>query len=273
MRATGTTILLIARLRYYACSLGTLYAGVQDWPRVALAIVTPWRRAPFTVTLRSSGLLLRARSALDLWMIKETCLDRCYERAGVAIEDGWTIIDIGAGLGDFAITAAHGGRNTVYAYEPVPESFGLLVENIRCNGATTVHPFRSAVGPAGAIRLDIVGAAARHREIADRHQSRQSVVAASLTLDEVFASLALASCDYLKIDCEGGEFRILREASTATLRKIRHICLEYHDGFTPYGHDDLVMLLMAHGFRVTVSPSEMHRRIGLLHAARTGFSA
>ena len=52
------------------------------------------------IRLRGSGLQFRVRTAMDVWVIKETCLDRDYEY-GMVLQDNWTIIDIGAGLGDF----------------------------------------------------------------------------------------------------------------------------------------------------------------------------
>ncbi len=57
-------------------------------------------------------------------------------------------------------------------------------------------------------------------------------------------------------------------ASPATLRKIQHICLEYHDWMTRYTHDDLARFLRQHGFHVTCIPSRAYRGLGLLYAAR-----
>lgn len=60
---------------------------------------------------------------MDVWVVKETCLDRDYKSKGKKIQGGSTIIDIGAGLGDFAILTANEHPNSqVYAYEPYLKS-------------------------------------------------------------------------------------------------------------------------------------------------------
>jgi FkbM family methyltransferase len=74
---------------------------------------------------------------MDIWSIKETFLDRFYERFGARIEDGWTVVDIGGGIGDYTLFAAaatpHG---RVFAFEPYPQSFALLQQNLAANGVT-----------------------------------------------------------------------------------------------------------------------------------------
>ncbi len=68
----------------------------------------------------SSMELLRARAAhlrwkntrmlvhnrMDAWSVKETFLDRFYSRYGTEIEPYWTIVDIGAAIGEFTVFAA-----------------------------------------------------------------------------------------------------------------------------------------------------------------------
>jgi hypothetical protein len=111
---------------YYLVSMLTLLRGLKNWP-LAGALLARWPVRQPVVELRPSGLRFRVRTFMDVWIIKETCLDRDYERVGTDLQDGWNVVDIGAGLGDFTVYAArrcpHG---TVYAYEPFPESFALL---------------------------------------------------------------------------------------------------------------------------------------------------
>jgi hypothetical protein len=86
------------------------------------------------------------------------------------------------------------------------------------------------------------------------------------TLDAIVAELQLEHCDFLKIDCEGAEYEILLNARPATLRKMRHICLEYHDGSTGHSHHELVALFEANGFAVRLQPNPAHRHTGLIYA-------
>jgi FkbM family methyltransferase len=206
---------------------------------------------------------------MDVWIIKETCLDRVYELNATPIQDDWTIIDVGAGLGDFAISVAyeHPGCQ-VYAYEPFPESFRLLEENIRLNSTSNVIAFPVAVGAqSGAMTLFTTGAAVQHTTINASRQA-DAISVQGLCLDDVLEVNAIKVCDFLKIDCEGGEFDILLNASEATLQKVKNICLEYHDGVTRFSHTDLVDYLQKRGFQVRTAPNPVHGHLGFLYAFR-----
>ncbi len=60
---------------------------------------------PVEMRLRD-GSRFKIRSLMDLWVLKETCLDRDYEKGLPPPGEDWVILDIGAGLGDFAIRMA-----------------------------------------------------------------------------------------------------------------------------------------------------------------------
>jgi hypothetical protein len=61
--------------------------------------------------------------------------------------------------------------------------------------------------------------------------------------------------NYLKLDCEGSEFEVLRNVSGACWSRIERAAIEYHE----FGHDrrvaELVMILEGNGFEVEVSQS------------------
>lgn len=225
-----------------------------------------------------SGLCFWVRTAMDIWIIKETCLDRQYERASVPIQDGWTVVDIGAALGDFAISVARmRPASRVFAFEPFPESYALLQRNLAVNHVDNVIPSPYAIGRGDSqMRLAMTTSeAVQHTTVAAgaAREAHASMHVPSITLDRAFDALRVSPprCDYLKVDCEGAEYDIFFNASEATLRAIRHICLEYHDGVTPHSHDDLVRFFERHGFQVRRTPNRAHRHLGLLHARNTVF--
>lgn len=82
---------------YYLFSIYKLLTGVKNWPLVVRVFFKIAPSSPYRIELRKSGLQLTARSFMDIWSIKETFLDRFYERFGIRIEDGWIIVDIGGG--------------------------------------------------------------------------------------------------------------------------------------------------------------------------------
>jgi FkbM family methyltransferase len=278
--------LFFSRWRYYLSSIPTLLLQIRNWPTVlAVFLGLPVER-PFTIELRRGG-RYRARSKMDVWVIKETCIDRDYERGAVPVEDGWTVVDIGAGAGDFAISVAlRGPRSRVLAFEPWRESFDLMRENLALNGLSNVQPFAEAVaGKRGELVLSTpTGIEGQHRTSEATTEPTAAAQASStaatgvdrvpaLPLAEVFDRSGIAVCDFLKIDCEGGEYDILFHAGDDALRRIRHIAMEYHDGVTQWSHRDLVSFLESHGFETRRRPSPAHANLGFLFAANRRLAA
>jgi FkbM family methyltransferase len=256
--------MLVRRLVYYSRSIFTLLAGITNWPTVIAAFIGLPMRKPFTIQLRSSGLHFRVRGPMDIWIIKETCLDREYERLSGPVQAGWHIIDIGAGLGDFAIDAAQHGA-LVCAYEPFPESFDLLKQNLSLNKIENVLPMAEAIsGRAGTLQLELTGAAVQHKTINVSGKSKV-ISASAITLDQVLFRLNGSRCDLLKMDCEGAEYDILMRADEACWSRIGQIVLEYHDGVTEHSHQDLIDFFEKRGFKTRCFPSQVHPHLGLLH--------
>jgi FkbM family methyltransferase len=263
---------MIQRLKYYLSSLPTLLRHVQSWGAILKLFLS---REPVIVRFRD-GLIIKVRSLMDVWIVKETCLDRDYEVHGIEIEDGWQVIDIGAGLGDFVLSVAHSRPNCkIWAFEPFPESFQLLEENVMLNKVKNVVASQTAVSSqTGAMKMALTGAAVQHisfnAEAATAQYDAPVIEVQSQSLADLFTQDGLTHCDFLKIDCEGGEFDILLNASPDTLAKIHHICLEYHDNATQHGHQDLATFLKENGFEVRITSNPVHDYLGLLYARNLG---
>lgn len=256
------------RLRYYLSSIFTLLGKIKNWPAPLLLALG---KSNVMIYLKN-GCRFKVRSLMDVWIIKETCLDRDYEVNGVPIQDGWTVIDIGAGLGDFAVCVGHEHpNNRIYAYEPAPESLALFKENITLNAIKNVQAFQTAVGATTVeMTLRTTREAVQYTTTTSTVSGRPdgAVTVPGLSLDALFKAEKLTRCDFLKLDCEGCEFDVLLRAAPATLEKIGHICLEYHDTFTEFNHDDLTRHLQQQGFVVKITPNPVHKYLGILYAER-----
>ncbi|HDD24529.1 MAG TPA: FkbM family methyltransferase [Chloroflexi bacterium] len=259
---------MLSRLSYYISSIPTLLLGIKNWPAIITAFLG--LRVPERIVLElRNGCHFRVRTPMDIWIIKETCLDRQYERQGVEIKDGWVVLDIGAGLGDFAICVAlEHPHSTVYAYEPFLESFAMLEENLDLNQVRNVKAFPYALSSqVGSIDFHIVSKeAVQHSTAFGLDGAQDSIQVPSTTLDHIFDEIQSDRCDYLKMDCEGAEYEILLNASDSALQRIGHICLEYHDGVTEFSHHDLVRFLEGKGFRVWLTPNPAWAHLGFLYA-------
>lgn len=211
---------------------------------------------------------------MDVWSIKETFLDRFYEKYGFSIQPGWNIIDIGAGIGDFTLFAATAQAGTrVFAFEPFPQSFVLARENLQKNGVTNAQVFEHAVAAtSGTLILDLDGneplqIRSHSREPAD---NLQHLTVRAFSLSDLFIMLGIVSCDLLKLDCEGAEYPILFNTSQPTLEHIDRIVMEYHDDVAQYTHQDLTRFLSERGFRVETFTNPVHSHLGYLRAIRDG---
>lgn len=258
---------MFSRLTYYLSSVPTLLFGVQN---LFVLLTLPFKKNELTEIKLRNGLRFAVRGLMDVWILKETCLDRDYESNSVIVEDGWTVIDIGAALGDFAIdVAVRNPQAKVFAVEPFLQSHELLKKNIALNSVANVKPLFVAVGAdSGDGTLYTTGEAVQHTTLDDvgSHAEAEKQAIKFQTLADLFAEQDIERCDYLKIDCEGCEFEILLHTNADTLGKIKHICLEYHNGFTPHSHQDLIKRLEANGFGTKVVANPVHDYLGILYA-------
>jgi len=255
---------------YYAGSILKLLTGVREWNlilRIFLDLPVPEKKV---ISLRSTGLRFQVRGKMDIWSIKETFIDRFYEKYGVPVQDDWVIVDIGAGIGEYTLFAAAGhSGNTVHAYEPFPESFSLLKANLELNRVKGVQIFSEAVaGQSGTAELDLAGGEPLKFSTEAHHALPDALHVTAMTLSQVLDRVG-KRCNVLKLDCEGAEYTILFNTPDVVLATLDHIVLEYHDRVTAYSHRDLVEFLSAKGFSVETVPNVVHSELGYLHAFRS----
>jgi FkbM family methyltransferase len=264
--------MLGSRTAYYLSSLPTLMRGIVNWSILPGLLLS---RRPVTVKLRG-GLRFLIRGPLDLWILKEVALDRDYSFGVVVPNDGWRVVDVGAGLGAFSVlTGSEFPNSEIVAVEPESTSFHLLTKNLALNQVTNVRPVRAAIAahsgprrfrasPHPALAGTTSAAEAPQAEI----QARMGQQLEGLTLGDLFDRFHIDHCDLLKMDCEGDEFGILLDGRIEDLQRIRRLSLEYHDGVDGHHHSELVARLESLGFDVHLRSSPAHSRLGFLYAHR-----
>lgn len=142
-----------------------------------------------------------------------------YERETTRIfeqtaKSGMVVIDIGAHVGYFSLLAARrvGSEGRVYAFEPEPMNYDLLVKNAELNGYQNIDPIRKAVSSE-------VGVATLHLSALDngRHsifgqglpQSRDETVETT-TMDAFLEKEGWPTVGLVKVDVEGAELAVLQ---------------------------------------------------------------
>lgn len=258
----------LSRFLYYGASIFTILRGMR--PRAGVVRLFLGLPVPLPLEIRlTDGLRFRVRTRMEAWLLKETCLDGDYER-DAPLEDGWTIVDVGAANGDFAVhAAARCPHGVVHAFEPLPEAFARLEEHVRLNGVGNVRAEALAIAAHdGHLALyTVTGLSGQHRTAGDGSAATGPAVAVrSTTLARAFERHGIAQCDLLKLDCEGAEFEILLGLPDDVLARIARIVLEYHDHVTAHTHDELAARLTERGFRVRTRPNPAWKELGFLCA-------
>lgn len=249
--------------------------GIRNWPLAFGILARLPTQKPNIITLRKTGLHFIVQTPMDVWIIKEVCLDDNYEITRAGLEGETIIIDIGAGIGDFSVFSAKKHPNSkVYAFEPFPQSYALLLENIQLNNLTNVQALQYAVGAnSGIMKLHTNAIwSVQYSTILDtKLPNVHSIEVKASSFDRIIQKFNLPKCDFLKIDCEGGEYDILLNINLQTLRKIKYISVEYHDGVTSFVHDDLINFFQINGFNVRIREDRVHPELGTLYATNTDF--
>lgn len=188
------------------------------------------------IKLRKFNLQFRVKTLLDFLVLKEVIIDREYENYDVVVsKNDRVIVDIGAGFGDFSISVAKRfPKAHIFAFEPNPQYFALLQENIVRNQVVNITPIKEALSSLRQLSSHLISS----------YPSNQMV-------------------DFMKIDCEGCEFRLIHEKSINSLRKIKKMVLEYHETGKRSVYQ-LEKILKQAGFAICIFPRKQVKDIGLM---------
>jgi FkbM family methyltransferase len=133
-----------------------------------------------------------------------------------SLHAGDVAIDVGAHIGYYTLLAARrvGENGRVFAFEPDPNNYSLLVENIKLNNYENVVPVKKAVSnKTGSTELFLASSSSTHSLfLAPASQAAKSIVVDSLSLDDFFSkypSSLTARIRLIKIDTEGAEMVVL----------------------------------------------------------------
>jgi len=147
-------------------------------------------------------------------VIKEIFEDGLYETF-FQVEEGDVVFDIGASLGPFTYSILHKNPKNVYAFEPSYEEFKTLVMNTRHGNVTHINKGIS----------DFVGE--MHFQFAFDKTHKMYAT----TFKTVIEQYGIQKIDFLKTDCEGGEYDVFNIENLLWIKNnVRKIVGEWHLG-------------------------------------------
>lgn len=161
-----------------------------------------------------------------------------------------TVLDIGANVGQFAVASAKLFPGTcVHSFEPNPDSFARLQENVRQLRTVSVYPLALGEEEGEATfhvnshshSSSILPLTENHRRAFPIANEVGTIQVKVSTLDKIFAGVELASPVLLKLDVQGFEAQVLR-GGVDTLKQVDHLVLEA--SFKPMYQGEMLFLEM-----------------------------
>lgn len=206
----------------------------------------------------------RTKVGYDFGHIIEIFIEKAY---GVDFQRK-NVIDIGMSNGDSTIFFAKNGAKRVIGVEPDKRSFNIALTNINESKVNeTVLALNKALSDqAGKIELIVYDSSPNANSIDEKNmvnlagsKFKESVDAT--TLKEIIDMFNDEYIDFLKMDCEGCEYKVLRSISKEYFSKILNLTLEYHHGL-----QDIPELLTKQGFYISIT--ENGKLMGYIKANR-----
>jgi FkbM family methyltransferase len=173
---------------------------------------------------------------------------------GRLLRPGDVVFDIGANFGYYSIAACAvlKGNCLVHAFEPNPALYARLVKNVELNDfAGRIRAYATALSDTcGLGHLNIKPS---HSGIAKLVQSSGGATVSLTTLDDFCRANGIEKVDFLKIDVEGLEERVLRgtERTMSSLRPL--LLIELHPTALAEEHSSVqavAALLQKHGYDI-----------------------
>ena len=131
------------------------------------------------------------------------------------LRSGMTMIDIGAHVGYFSLLGASlvGDEGKIYAFEPEPQNYSLLADNIERNGYKNVVAESKAVSEiSGEAQLFISGLDNGSHSIYqnEKRKTTDYVPVQTVNLDDYLGTMGCHHIDLIKIDVEGAEIDVIK---------------------------------------------------------------
>ena len=189
--------------------------------------------------------------------------DGAYEAAEWAVVrllggDAGTVLDVGANIGWYSLrlAAIRGDRPGVHAFEPIPSTYRMLVDNVHLNGfdqRIVCHPLglsdRDEI--VRFYRPERTGSVAASERALFGDEPQETTDCRVRPVDDVAGELGLGAIDFVKCDVEGGEFGFLKGAEAVLEEHRPTILLEMLRKWAKaydYHPNDIIEWMAARGF-------------------------
>ena len=154
----------------------------------------------------------------------EIFVDDAYERF-YAVEPGDVVLDVGASVGPFSWKVAKKNPQHIYCLEPEPDLFSTMQQNLAGIGVP-VTLINRGIGARDGTNY-MVGMYEAHKT--DMSDGTDGRILDTIRFRTLIDQHNISHIDFLKTDCEGGEYDIFNEENFAWISKnVKKVSGEFH---------------------------------------------
>lgn len=228
-----------------------------------------WRLHQKTSTMRIEGLTFERMDSILWGLIAGIFIGREYTPRGFDIGLHDVVVDIGAHRGVFVGYAANRTDGPILAIEPDVDNFRLLKRFVAKNDLTNVDLKCIAVSDKrGESWLHRSGGSSRHTLLGIDQKTGEElhdrVIVKTVPLHEILDPYPFVH--FVKMDCEGAEYKILMSARDEDLDKIQHLVMEVHGLASEEAVDPLMERLKSIFGRVSLKRTS--KTLGIIYARK-----
>ncbi|MEO8231773.1 MAG: FkbM family methyltransferase [Ignavibacteriota bacterium] len=282
--------------------------GLEDWtrkehklsPRINQGEIEKLFKDKSRYTLPNHSEIVHLNKYETEYVFREIFVDKCYLKHGININDGDTIIDIGANIGLFTLFVnQHCKDPIVYSFEPSPVVYDLLKTNSKVYGSK-VKTYNygvsdkiknanftfyknssvfSSFNPDETEDKEAIKAVVRNllnnvsesdedsleeyvEEMTNGRLESTSYECQLLSVSDIIKENNIEIIDLLKIDAEKSELDIIKGIKDKDWEKIKQIVIEIHDKSGKI-LGEIEGILKSKGFSIAVEEEEMLKTSGL----------
>ncbi|MEM9671169.1 MAG: FkbM family methyltransferase [Cyclobacteriaceae bacterium] len=170
-----------------------------------------------------------------------------------------TIIDIGANVGFFSLFMFYlYPKAKLLSFEPMPFNFQVLEKYQTKYADFDWHIEQKAISSEDqkiTLHVSKIDSYTTMATIFESSNTTKNLEVEAVSLQQVIRGHAIEGIDILKLDCEGSEYSILYSLPPDTIKKIKVLIVETHEGNKPEEtNKELVKFLQNSGFRLYSQP-------------------
>lgn len=225
---------------------------VKNFPVYFYAYLSRTRGKSVVLKLKS-GLNIKLRlNGSEVIAFNEQWVNDVYGLATLHVPPGGKILDLGANCGCFSLRAAELWQHSIiYAVEPAPDTFSLLMHNISCNNLSSrVRAINLAVAGFTQKRKLSMDNSSGRRSLCDISSDIPTVSVDTVTLRDLFDRLGLSSINLCKMDIEGAEHEVFATESLDVVRQVKCYVMEIHG--SDRDRSSLLRKIALFGYHVTM---------------------